>query len=148
MKLNGDVRIDFIKVDLPAELERGVLLSMLDSGIRPSFVMVKWNKYPNTDTATSIAAGHLQNCGYHLLGKYDNKFIYYYTDNDLYMTCNWDGTDFPNPIVKAIVNKIKYSNTRLEGPNVRNIQPPLPAIGETNTIIESETTESTSSSLQ
>jgi hypothetical protein len=148
MKRNEDIRIDFIKIDLPAELERGVLLSMLDSGIRPSFIMVKWNNHPNTDIATSITAGHLQNCGYHLLGKYDNKFIYYYTDNDIYMLCNWDGTDVPNPIVKTIINKIKYSNARVEGSNVRNIPPPLAPIGETNTIIESETSESASSSVQ
>jgi hypothetical protein len=141
MKL-ADTRIDLIKVDLPAELERGVLMSMLDAGIRPSFVMVKWNKHPNTDVPTSLTAGHLQNCGYQLLGKYNNNFLYYYTDNDVYMMCNWDVTDVQNPIIKTIVDKIKYSKERIEGPNVRNTPPSLAPVRETNTILESETTTS------
>jgi len=136
-----DTRIDFIKVDLPSELERGVLMSMVDAGIRPSFIMVKWNKNPNTDVSTSLTAGHLQNCGYHLIGKYQNNFVYYYTDNDLYMTCNWDRTDVENPIIKTIIDRVKYSKEHIEGPNVRNTPPSLPPIGETNTIIEPETTE-------
>jgi len=140
MKIN-DTRIDFIKVDLPSELERGVLMSMVDAGIRPSFIMVKWTKNPNTDVSTSLTAGHLQNCGYHLIGKYQNNFVYYYTDNDLYMACDWDRTDVENPIIKTIVDRIKYSKENIEGPNVRNTPPSLPPIGETNTILEPETTE-------
>jgi len=147
MKLNGDVRIDIMKVDLPAELERGVLMSMLNSGIRPSFIMVKWNKLPNSDVATSITAGQLHNCGYQLLGKLNNKFIYYYNDNDVYMLCNFEDSSTPNPLIATIVSKIKYSKQNLEGPNVRCAPPSLAPIGETNTIIESEKTEPAPSSV-
>ena len=92
-----------------------------------------------------MVAGHLQNCGYILLGKSDNKFVYYYTDNDVYGLSNYEDTTVPNPLVATIVNGIKYSKQNLEGPNVRREAPPLAPIGETNTIIESETTQATSS---
>lgn len=145
MKLDGDVRIDLIKIDLQYGIERGVLMSMIDSGIRPSFIMVKWEKNPNTDMPTTLVAGHLQNCGYILLGKSDNKFLYYYTDNDVYGLSNYEDTTVPNPLITTIVNTIKYSKQNLEGPNVRREAPSLTSIGETNTIIESETTQTTSS---
>jgi hypothetical protein len=145
MKLDGDVRIDIIKIDLQDGMERGVIMSMIDSGIRPSFILVKWNKQPNTDMPTTLVAGHLHNCGYVLLGKSNNKFVYYYTDNDVYGLCNYEDTTVPNPLITTIINTIKYSKQNLEGPNVRRETPSLAPIRETNTIIESETTQTTSS---
>jgi len=120
MKLKGDVRIDVLKVDLPYELERGVLMSMLNAGIRPGFILVKWSKHPNDDVPTVLTAGHLHNCGYYLFGKTGNKFLYYYTDNDLYMSCKWDDMTAQNPIITTIIEKIKYSKIQAEGPNVRS----------------------------
>ena len=126
MKLRGEVRIDILKVDLPYDLERGVIMSMLNAGLRPGFIMVKWSKHPNEDVPTTLTAGHLHNCGYYLFGKIDNKFLYYYTDNDLYMSCKWDDTTSQNPIITTIIEKIKYSKLQAEGPNVRSNATPLP----------------------
>jgi hypothetical protein len=138
MKLKGDVRIDILKLDLPYELERGVLMAMLNAGIRPGFILVKWGKHPNDDVPTVLTAGHLHNCGYHLFGKTDNKFLYYYTDNDLYMSCKWDDMTTQNPIITTIVEKIKYSQARVEGPNVRSTAPPLPSNVQTGVNVEPE----------
>jgi len=120
MKLNGDVRIDILKVDVPYELERGILMAMLQAGIRPGFIMVKWGKRPNDDVPTTLTAGHLQSCGYYLIGKTENKFLYYFTDNDLYMSCEWEDMTVQNPIIKTIIDRIKYSKLEAVGPNVRN----------------------------
>lgn len=126
MKLRGDVRIDILKVDVPYELERGILMAMLEAGIRPGFIMVKWTKRPNEDVPTTLTAGHLQSCGYYLIGKTGNKFLYYYTDNDLYMSCEWEDMTTQNPIIKTIVDRIKYSKLEAVGPNVRTSTPLSP----------------------
>jgi hypothetical protein len=144
MKLRGDVRIDILKVDLPYELERGVLMAMLNAGLRPGFIMVKWAKRPNDDIPTTLTAGHLQNCGYYLIGKTDNKFLYYYSDNDLYMSCEWEGMSTQNPIITTIVNRVRNSKVTAVGPNVRSAAP-LPPITETG---GSDTVEGTAPSLQ
>ena len=123
MKLHGDVRIDILKIDVPYELERGILMAMIEAGVRPGFIMVKWTKRPNEDVPTILTAGHLHNCGYYLIGKTENKFLYYYTDNDLYMSCEWEDMTTQNPIIKTIVDKIKYSKLQTVGPNVRTSTP-------------------------
>jgi len=144
MKLNGEVRIDILKVDMPYELERGVLMSMLNAGLRPGFVIVKWSNNPNEDVSTSLTAGHLQNCGYYLIGKEGNKFLYYYTDNDIYMSCKWDDMTVQNPIIATIIETIKYSKLKAEGPNVRSNATPLPTHRETadDDCIETKSTPS------
>jgi hypothetical protein len=136
MKINGDVRIDILKIDMPHDLERGALSSIIDAGFRPGLILIKWNKMPDTDIPTSILAGHLHNCGYHLVMTESNKFVYYYTDNDLYMTCSWENTLYQNPIITEIINKIKYSKTPIEGPNARG-PAPVSTNSQTNTIVES-----------
>jgi hypothetical protein len=147
MKLRGDVRIDIIKVDLPYELERGVLMSMLNAGLRPGFIMVKWDKKPNDNVPTTLTAGHLQNCGYYLIGKTDNKFLYYYTDNDLYMSCEWEDMTTQNPIITTIIDKIKNSKVTALGPNDRSTVP-LPSDTKAGTATESNAIEEESQSLQ
>lgn len=144
MKLHGEVRIDILKIDLPYELERGVLMAMLNAGFRPGFIMVKWAKRPNNDIPTTLTAGHLQNCGYYLIGKTDNKFLYYYSDNDLYMSCEWEGMSTQNPIITTIVDRVRNSKVKAVGPNVRSAAA-LPTIGEAGA---ADSSEATSQSLQ
>lgn len=134
MKLNGDVRIDILKIDMPNDLERGALSSIIDAGFRPGLILIKWNKMPDTDIPTSILAGHLHNCGYHLVMTLSNKFLYYYTGNDAYMTCSWEDTTNQNPIITEIINKIKYSKTRLEGINGGGT-PAVSTNSQTNAIV-------------
>jgi hypothetical protein len=138
MKLRGEVRIDIMKIDLPYELERGVLMAMMNAGIRPGVILVNWSKHPKEDVPTILTAGHLHNCGYYLFGKLDNKFLYYYTDNDLYMSCEWDDTRSQNPIITTLIEKIRYSKSSLEGPNVRSSATSLPTDTKTGTVLGSE----------
>ena len=102
-----ETRIDIVKIDVAQKLERGLLFSMLDAGFRPSAILVKWSESPDTDLPTRMAALHLHNAGYKLLGTKDNKFFYWFTDADVYGLCSFEvpiteNMDVGNPVVHAI----------------------------------------------
>ena len=100
---DGAQRIDILKVDTGNYRECGFIGAVLNSGFRPGILMVNWTETPNSNTSITIAAGHLQNCGYMLLGKEGNKYVYYYVDDDLYIACDWEKTAMVNPIVSEVV---------------------------------------------
>jgi len=106
MKIKDNIsRIDILKIDTRAAapgLERGVIGAVLNSGFRPAVILVNWSERPDVDLATTVAAGHLQNCGYRLVCKSDNKFLYYFTDSDLYQVCSWEVTTCQNPLLNEI----------------------------------------------
>jgi hypothetical protein len=111
---DNSVRVDILKIDTVASspgLERPILYSMLDAGFRPSLVLVRWSQMPDYDLSTTLAAGHLQNCGYSLIGKIDDKFLYYFTDEDIYQICSWEGITSNNPITMEIIKAAKYPRT-------------------------------------
>jgi len=107
MKIKDNIsRIDILKIDTCAAapgLERGIIGAVLNAGFRPAVVLVHWSERPDVDLATTVAAGHLQNCGYRLVSKIDNKFLYYFTDNDMYQICSWELTSCQNPLLNEIV---------------------------------------------
>ena len=107
MKLKDSAqRIDVLKVDTTQSvrgLEIPVLASLLSAGYRPSVVIVKWSTMPDVDIKTTLAAGHLQCCGYTLLKTLDDKFIYYYNDDNLYELCSWEQRTEMNPIANEII---------------------------------------------
>ena len=108
MKLkDGAKRIDILKLDTVESapgLERAVLAAVLNAGHRPATVMVNWSERPDTDMATTLAAGHLQNSGYRLMGKLENKFVYYFMDSDVYQICSWEEVKYSNPMVQEIIS--------------------------------------------
>ena len=107
MKLkDAGSRLDILKVDTTTScpgLERSLVGAVLSAGFRPSVLLVRWSQMPDVDLSTTIAAGHLQNCGYSLIEKVDNKFLYYFTDEDMYQICSWEGLGLTNPITTEIV---------------------------------------------
>ena len=113
MKVKEDIgRIDILKLDTVAAapgLEKAILGSVLNAGFRPGVIMVNWSKMPDVDLSTTIAAGHLQNCGYRLMGKMDGKFLYYFTDGDLYQLCSWEVTTCQNPLLNEIAKSAEAS---------------------------------------
>lgn len=100
---DGAQRIDILKIDTGRHMEAGFIGAILNSGFRPGIVLVNWTETPDSNTSTTIAAGHLQNCGYVLLGKEGNKYLYYYVDDDLYITCSWENVAMVNPIVSEVI---------------------------------------------
>jgi hypothetical protein len=116
MKLKDDsVRLDILKVDTVSTIpgfERGLLGAILDAGFRPSLILVNWSKRPDVDICTTMAAGHLQNTGYRLMSKVDNKFLYYFTDHDMYQICSWEDTKCFNPMMNEIISNTLASKEK------------------------------------
>lgn len=108
MKLkDGARRIDILKVDTVESapgLEKAIIGAVLNAGFRPATLMVNWSERPDVDLATTLAAGHLQNSGYRLMGKIDNRFVYYFMDSDVYQICSWEELKYFNPMVQEIVS--------------------------------------------
>jgi hypothetical protein len=121
MKLKDDAtRIDILKIDAKAEwpgLEKNLLPAVLDAGYRPCLLLVNWSEAPDVELSTTLAAGHLQNSGYRLYGKEGTKFLYYFSDNDLYQLCSWEDDKAANPLVNELARQL-----RVTGPSV----PPAP----------------------
>ena len=107
MKLkDGAKRIDILKVDTTQsapDLEIPILHNILSEGYRPSVVLVKWSTMPDLSIKTTLAAGHLQCCGYSLLSVVDDKFLYYFNDDNLYEICSWEKRGAMNPIAAEII---------------------------------------------
>jgi hypothetical protein len=45
--------------------------------------------------------------GYKLLEKIENKYLYYFMDNNYYESCSWEKTTVDNPLIDAIVESIR-----------------------------------------
>ncbi len=113
-------RIDILKLDTVSTapgLEKGVLGAVLSSGYRPALVMVRWSERPDFSLSACTAAGHLQSCGYRLLAKEGDKFLYYFTDDDMYQICSWENVEVRNPMVQELVATAKatFSSPPEEG---------------------------------
>ena len=110
MKLKENTgRIDILKLDTVASapgLEKDIIYALLSAGFRPAVILVKWSEMPDVDLSTTTVAGHLQNTGYALFSKINNKFLYYYTDQDMYQTCSWEDTESVNPMVKELTDNM------------------------------------------
>jgi hypothetical protein len=117
MKLKDAARrLDILKVDtttLAPGLEIPILGSILSAGFRPSVLLVKWSKLPDEDTAAMIAAGNLQCCGYSLLNVSEDKFLYFFNDDNMYEICSWQELTDINPIAKEIINSTTNRGRRV-----------------------------------
>lgn len=103
MKLDGEQRIDILKIALVEGMERAVLSAVLDTGYRPGLIMVKWSDMPDSHLFTTLTAGHLQNCGYTLLDTNGDCFTYMFIDRCMYEICSWETNKSVNPLVHEII---------------------------------------------
>jgi hypothetical protein len=121
MKLKDEEgRVDILKIDTKEEwpgLEKGILAAVLDAGYRPGLVLVNWTSLPDTDLSTTLAAGHLQNSGYKLCGKEGGRFLYFFSDNDLYQICSWEETAVSNPLFNEIGHQILGAHAKAKLPS-------------------------------
>lgn len=110
MKVKDGVRrIDILKLDTVSAapgLEKAILPALLNAGFRPAIILVNWTQRPDVELATTLAAGHLQNSGYRLMSMLGNKFLYYFTDDDMYELCSWEVTTCQNPLANEIAKTI------------------------------------------
>ena len=102
-----DVRLDLLKVALGENLERSFLYSLLNTNFRPGMILVEWTDKPSEDADSVLVAGHLQCCGYAMIAKKGNRFLYMFTDSCVYDLCSWEKGGSGNPLVKEIVERFK-----------------------------------------
>jgi len=105
MSISEDnTRIDILKIDMKAG--RLALYEILDAGFRPAVLIIRWENDPNLHPGVRLAAGNLQNCGYVLLKKEGQKYLYFFVDNDMYATCSWEIEGSVNPMVDNLVQQV------------------------------------------
>ncbi len=98
-------KIDFLKIDY-AEYETQIIYALMNAGYRPGLISIHWDKNPDESTPSMLAAGHLQTCGYTLVGYKGNSFLYRYNDNCLYEMCSWSRTDCHHPILEEYKQQV------------------------------------------
>lgn len=101
-----NTRIDLLKIDMSGGAERRALYEILDAGFRPAVIMIRWAQEPDSHPGVRVAAGNLQNCGYVLMKKEGQKYLYVFVDNDMYATCSWEIEGAVNPMVDAVVHEV------------------------------------------
>lgn len=102
----SDPRIDLLKIDLP-NYEHLVISSVIHEGFRPSLLLVRWTYSLDSHFPTLNMVGYLNMLGYSLIGKIDNKCLYYYSDTNMFQLCNWDSIGLKNPLIQSIVNDVQ-----------------------------------------
>lgn len=97
--------IDLLKIDYP-EYERQAIYSILNEGYRPGLILIRWNEHPDESVPSMLAAGHLQTCGYALIGVKGNCFLYRFTNDCLYEMCSWARVDCPYPLLQEYKQQV------------------------------------------
>ena len=115
---DDDTRIDILKIDMSGGAERLALYEILDAGFRPAVIMIRWAEEPDSHPGVRVAAGNLQNCGYVLVKKEAQKYLYCYVDNDMYATCSWELEGVVNPMVDTVVQEVLSQVNSAPSPKV------------------------------
>lgn len=109
-----DDRIDILKVDCKTNKLAEVIYSTLHNGYRPGILLIHWETSPDSMLESTLLAGHLQNVGYGLVAKYNNNYLYYFTDKNVYEMCSWETTNVPNPLVAKCIEVAQVKNPEKE----------------------------------
>ena len=104
-------RVDLLKISLGNNLELQLVYSFLSAGYRPGLLMVEWTSSPDEMLNTTLAAGHLQTCGYTLIANYANRCLYFHNERCMYEICSWLSNKVDNPMVSELVDSIKGKNS-------------------------------------
>jgi hypothetical protein len=124
-------RIHVLKVEVEDGAERQLLYKILDSGFRPSLLLVKWSFDLDDHIPTAHCSGHLLNSGYSLVSLSNNYALYYFSDQTIYDLCSMKTIGIKNP----------FMNTILE--SVNNITKSVPSTVSTTKETEEKTEEVT-----
>jgi hypothetical protein len=94
---------DIVKIDVPG-FERFVLNNLFEYGMRPSLILVRWEKDPDSEQGVRAAAATLVNHGYSLLNSVDGKYLYHYNDKPFYNLVSWMKPSLKNPMIEHAIN--------------------------------------------
>lgn len=105
-QLKSEEMVHILKLELPDGMERPYLYRFLDSGYRPSLIMVKWSFDLDDHIPTAHCAGHLMNSGYALVSHTNEYSLYLYRDESLYDICSMKTVGLQNPIVASLTESM------------------------------------------
>ncbi len=114
-QLMADFKTDFlpandllsvVKVELSGGKERAMIYSMIDGGVLPSLLLVRWSNDVDSHYPTAFCAGHLTNLGYIHVRVTGEYHLYYYTGNNLYDTVSFQEIYLQNPMVQEIIQSV------------------------------------------
>jgi hypothetical protein len=108
-RLKSEEMIHILKLELTDGLERGLVYQFMDSGFRPSLIMIKWSSDLDDHIPTAHCAGHLLNSGYALVSLQNGYALYMYTDESLYDICSMKTVGLQNPIFLELTNTFNES---------------------------------------
>ena len=103
--MNISPRVDILNIQL-GNLEEALLYSFTNTCFRPGLIMVSYTNTPDITLLTTQAAGHLQNIGYQLIGKHENKFLYLYNDKNVYEYASYENKNVENPLLSEILKSV------------------------------------------
>ncbi len=98
-----DPVIHLLKIEVSDGVERQFVYKFLDSGFRPSIILVKWSHDLDEHYATAHCAGHLVNSGYSLVAIENGYALYVFSEQTLYDICSMKTIGMQNPIMTSIV---------------------------------------------
>jgi len=101
--LNASQSIQLLKVEVSDGQERQLLYKFLDSGFRPSVLLVKWSYDLDDHIPTANCAGHILNSGYSLFGLSNSYALYVFTEQTLYDLCSMKTISSKNPFLESIL---------------------------------------------
>lgn len=111
--------IHMLKLELANGVERQMMYKFLDSGFRPSILLVRWSHDIDEHIATAHCAGHVLNSGYSLFAYENGYALYVFTDQTLYDTCSLKTIGYTNPILASIVSGIQLPKQEVINESVK-----------------------------
>ena len=100
-----DSVIHVLKIEV-AGAERQLLYKILDNGLRPSLILVKWSNDLDDHVPTASCAGHMMNCGYSLIALNNGYALYFFNDQVLYDICSMKSINLKNPIMETLLQSV------------------------------------------
>jgi len=106
-KLNIPSRVDLLNLQMK-DLEESILYSFINTGFRPGLILISYTSTPDSNLLTTQVAGHLQNVGYQLIAKENNKFMYLYNDKNVYEYSSYENNKIENPLIHEILKSTGF----------------------------------------
>lgn len=108
-------RIDLFNIQTGNEIEIPIIFALLNSTFRPGLISITYTHTPDSNLLSTQLAGHLQNIGYALIAKEQNKFLYMFKDNNAYEFASYEDMSVDNPLIYEIIK---------EATNIRDLDNP------------------------
>jgi hypothetical protein len=114
VNLKEEQRIHVLKVEVADGQERQLLYKLLDGGLRPSLLLVKWSHDLDDHIPTAHCAGHVRNVGYSFMMMEGDYALYMFTDQSVYDICSMKEVGLTNPFMDSILESVRLSTIPTE----------------------------------